>query len=162
MESLTWPIVLLALFPLFMFLTASLFLFLYLIRFLQTTLLRLQRESLTTTQTLTTQLSSQLSASQAQAQQLAASTVAEMAQLVSQTSTLLGTKDPLAYQMVAGANAFQGDGGTDPYTSSDGEAEADALAGEKAMADALDAIMNLTGAPNVNDYPYPSSSAEGA
>lgn len=159
MESLSWPILLLAVLPLLAFLTSSVLLFLLLIRFLRSTLLQLQESSLQSTQNLTLQLSSQLSESQQQVLSQTASSVSELAKLLGQSATLLATKDPLAYQMVAGANAFTSDGGTDPYTSSDGEAEAEAQAGEQAMADALAAIMSFRGAPIVDDLPYPSASA---
>jgi hypothetical protein len=86
------------------------------------------------------------------------SSATEMANLTKAATTLLGTKDPLAYQMAMGAqsNLAQGDS-LQPYTSTVADAEWEAQnAGNRVYADsALKLMTDFLGARDESDYPVP-------
>lgn len=90
----------------------------------------------------------------------ASSSVESAMKLVRDTTTLLGTKDPIAYQQVLGATAtpFAPEDSLTPYTSTDGLSQQDALEQEAKVAQVeslLQSMMNFGGANDVDGYPGP-------
>jgi hypothetical protein len=84
------------------------------------------------------------------------SSAAEMSKLTKTATTLLGSKDPLAFQMAMGATAaLDHDGGDEPYTSTQVDAEWEAQrARNVGAADAALRLMTdfLPGAPTNEPY----------
>lgn len=89
------------------------------------------------------------------------SSVSELTKLVRETTTLLASKDPIAYQMAVGAQAAQpGSGDWQPYTSTDAEANAEAeqrLQQKLAVEDLLSRMSAVAtpGAASVDAYTFP-------
>lgn len=85
----------------------------------------------------------------------ASSNVAELAKLVSSTTTFLATKDPIAYQVGMGAQQFAPEShSAAPYTSTDVEAVLEAQERQRAADAALEMMARFVGGtPDVADYP---------
>jgi hypothetical protein len=74
------------------------------------------------------------------------SSLLKVTSLLEQTTRMLGTKDPVAYQMVAGADAVDSEAATKPYTAAD-EVE------QERLDEAMKLLDELTGgAANAGAY----------
>lgn len=71
-----------------------------------------------------------------------ASVTMQVTKILGETLTLLGTKDPVAYQMVVGANSISDEANPSPYTSAD---EAAYLADVAKLEEAQQLLETLTG-----------------
>jgi hypothetical protein len=93
----------------------------------------------------------------------ASSTANELTKVVGDLTSLLGTKDPMAYQAVLGAQAATRPSGApwEPYTSTEVEAQEEAAALQQQQLDVSDVLtkmMNFAGVPNVDTTaPYPTA-----
>lgn len=93
----------------------------------------------------------------------ASSTANELTKVVGDLTTLLGTKDPMAYQMALGAQAATrpSDEPWQPYTSTEVDAQEEAAALEQQklnVDDVLTKMLTIAGVPHV-DTAAPYSSA---
>lgn len=101
-----------------------------------------------------------LSSSVNQATSSVSSTATQLAELVASSQAMIASKDPIAYQQVrAAAFPFAADNGTEPYTSTEDLARADAERTEnlRIAEQSLATIMNLSGVQD--DNPYPAAGA---